>query len=243
MTATYGAFCTDFYINVKLGMKLELAQTRESVLSLFERVRRQYPAMSEFRKYRDELALETPTAASPHRWVAVRSTSVRSGVVNPARLADAYRLHKAVLETSPYFLSISPLDVDFVEVLFGFDLAAGGNQDSIVGGTLLNGSPLAGLLDVGIGRPIDCQPVLGFMLDDGAEAYFEVKTRTSDARREKTEEPISVFLTVRRQGPTDELGDLGRIYDSLASQGEELVETRVLPTLVNPIRESIVPGL
>ena len=244
MTASYGALCTDHYVNLKLGLKLELPQSRDTVLSLFERVRRQYPGMTEFRKYKDELALESPASDTPHRWVAVRSNSVRAGVVNPYAAIDAYRLHESVLELSPYYLSISPLDVDFVEVLYGFDLAAGGNHDEIVADTLLGGSPLAGLLDVGGGRPIDCQPVVGVSLRDGTEAYFEVKTRAAgDHRRERSDEPISVYLTLRRHGPIDELKQLAQTFQGLTAHGEELVESRVLPTLVNPIRNSIVPGL
>ena len=99
---SYGAFCTDYYVNLKLGLKLELPKSRDTVLSLFERVRRQYPGMTEFRKYKEELALEAPASASPHRWVAVRSSSVRAGVVNPEGVGEAYRLHRTILEICPY---------------------------------------------------------------------------------------------------------------------------------------------
>ncbi|HZW10911.1 MAG TPA: hypothetical protein VFF69_13500 [Phycisphaerales bacterium] len=243
MTANYGAFCTDYYVNLKLGLKLELPKGRDTVLSLFERVRRQYPGMTEFRKYKEELALESPTSTSPHRWVAVRSSSIRAGVVNPSGVSEAYRLHRCVLDISPYFLSISPLDVDYVELLYGFDIAASGNHDSVVAETLLGNSPLASLLDIEQARPIDCQPVLGFVLPSGAEAYFEVKTRPgNDSKRDSSDEPISVYLTLRRHGPIGELKQLGEILDELITHGEELVEGRVIPTLVNPIRNAIVPG-
>ncbi|MCC7388648.1 MAG: hypothetical protein IT431_07750 [Phycisphaerales bacterium] len=243
MTASYGAFCTDFYINLKLGLKLELSRGRDTVLSMFERLRRQYPGMTEFRKYKDELALESPTRDTPHRWVSVRTNSVRSGIVNPGAMIDAYRLHETVLEVSPYFLSISPLDVEFVEVLYGFDLAAGGNHDEIVADALLGGSPLAKLLDGRDGRTIDCQPVVGLSLSDGTEAYFEVKTRRGEGGRERSEEPISVYLTLRRAGPVDDIKQLRETLRTLTAHGEELVETRLLPVVLNPIRNSIMPGL
>ncbi|MBK7405582.1 MAG: hypothetical protein IPJ41_13380 [Phycisphaerales bacterium] len=128
-------------------------------------------------------------------------------------------------------------------MLFGFDLAAGGGQDAVVAETLLGGSPIAQLLETDGARLIDCQPVLGFSLAGGVEAYFEVKTRPASARRERGEEPISVYLTLRRAGPVDELKQLTEIFDDLSMRGEEIVETRVLPTLVNPIRRGIIPGM
>jgi hypothetical protein len=243
MSDSYGALCTDHYVNVKLGLKLELTRSRETVLALFERVRRQYPGMCEFRKYADELALESPAGDSPHRWLAVRASSVRAGVVNPSGRADAYRLHETALDVSPYFLDISPLDVDYLEVLWGFDLAAGGNHDAIVAETLLAGSPLAGLLDLADGRAADCQPVLGLQLGDGVEAFFEVRTRPEASRGERSSEPISIYVTLRRAGPVDELKELRPLFRSMVERGEDLVERGALPVLVNPLRNAIVPGL
>ena len=243
MAGSYSALCSDHYVNLKLGLKLELSQRRETVLGFFERMRRQYPAMSEFRKYADELALETAQDASPHSWLAVRSTSVRAGVVNPPTLGQAYRLHRAALEVSPFFLDVSPLDVGYVEVLYGFDIAAGPKQDGVLGDVLLGQSPLGSMLDIPGSRLVDFQPMLGFVLEDSTEAYIEIKTRTDNTKRGRSDEPISVFLILRRHGPIDVLKDLVGIFDELVVQGEELVESKVLPGLVNPIRQSIVPGL
>lgn len=168
MTDSYRALCTDFYVNQKLSVKLDLPNGRESTLDMFERVKRQFPAMNSFRRYRDELALETggdpSEAAGPHRWLAVRSSNIRSGVVNPLSAGDATDLHKAVLEVAPFFLSISPLDVEYLEILFGFDLAAGGNQDRLVAEALLQGSPMAGLLETDAATPVEFQPLLGFIM-------------------------------------------------------------------------------
>ena len=83
MPSSYRALCSDFYINAKLNVRMELPTNREPVLDLFERARRSFPAMNSFRRYKDELALESAANATPHRWMAIRSSSVRSGVVNP----------------------------------------------------------------------------------------------------------------------------------------------------------------
>ena len=132
MPDSYRALCSDFYINQKIAVKLDLPRSRESGLELFERMRREFTTMSSFRRYKDELALESPQAESPHRWLALRTNSVRSGVVNPTTDQDAFGLHRRLLEVAPFYLSISPLDIDYVELLFGFDLDAAGSHDQIV---------------------------------------------------------------------------------------------------------------
>ncbi|MDX9910893.1 MAG: hypothetical protein RBS39_03575 [Phycisphaerales bacterium] len=245
MSDSYRALCSDFYVNMKLSVKLDLPRGRDTVLDLFERIRRAQPTMSEFKRYRDELALESPSTVAPHRWLAIRSGNVRAGVVNPDTLEQAYELHATVLEVTPYFLSISPLDVDFLELLFGFDLAAAGNHDAIVFDALLADSPLGRVMDISGARPIDCQPVMGVAIEDrsahGAEAHVEVKTRSSSPRRDgdSPAEPISVYLTLRQHGAAKELADLPRSMRRLAALGEDIVASRVVPHLLSPLREAI----
>ncbi|MEM7623036.1 MAG: hypothetical protein AAF235_07505 [Planctomycetota bacterium] len=256
MTSGYRALCSDFYVNQKVSVKLDLPDSRETILDLFERVRREFPAMSSFRRYREELALESPTTDLPHRWIAIRSANIRSGVVNPEEGSDAYELHKKVLEVSPYFLSISPLDIEYIELLYGFDLAASGNQDAVVAQALLDGSPLASLFEVERGVPMDFQPLLGMLVLGGerdtldleaahTEVHFEVKTRSGpESLRETpggvgTADPISVYVTLRRYEPVKDVKALPSVVDDLAEIGEDLVASRVLPYLVAPIREAI----
>jgi hypothetical protein len=248
MSDSFRALCSDFYINQKLAVKMELPRGRDTVLDLFERVRKQFPSMSAFRRYREELALESPQNEGAHRWLAVRSNNVRSGVVNPAEASEGYSLHKHVLEAAPFFLNISPLDVDYLELLYGFDLAAGGNHDAIVYEALLPGSPLAQLADLPGGVPVDCQPLLGMRMAgrEDTEIYFEVKTRagTNSGFREPDApaEPISVYLTLRRFGTVTDVKELTQTLQSLSQLGEELVESRVVPTLLVPIRDAIASG-
>ncbi|MGD9790674.1 MAG: hypothetical protein AB7Q00_12245 [Phycisphaerales bacterium] len=245
---SYKALCTDFYVNQKLNVKLELPKTRETVLEFFERIRRQFSHMASFRRFRDELALESPQSDMPHRWLACRAANIRSGCVNPATLAEGYALHKSVLSLAPVYLSVTALDVDYIELMYGFDLAAGGNHDAIVLEALIPGSPLATLLDVPGAMPIDCQPMIGFALGrpGDLEVHFEVKTRPSPSSQPKDpadgQDPISVYLTLRKFGPVNDVADLPKIFDKLSGIGEELLETRVVPGLLLPIREAIASG-
>ena len=258
MPTSYRALCSDFYINQKMSVKLDLPRGRETILDLFERIRHTFPTMASFKRYKDELALESPTDDEPHRWVAVRSSTIRSGSVNPNTFDDGYAIHKSVLEIAPYFLSISPLDIEYVELLYGFDLAASGNQDAIVAEALLEGSPLGELIDLENATTIDFQPLIGMLLSpegvrpegglrraaDGIEANLEVKTRSGGASRgeEGTGEPISVYVTLRRYEPVTNLKAMPSVFRTLSDQAEHLIEQRVLPGLIAPLRRAIMLG-
>lgn len=240
MADSYRALCSDFYVNQKLSVKLDLPGTRETVLDLFERVRKSYPNMQSFRRYEDELALESEAGKSPQQWLAIRSSTLRSGIVNPDSFEDAYGLHRCVLEVAPYFLSISPLDIEYVELLFGFDLAASGSHDSIVAAALLGDSPLSAMLEVEGGTPIDFQPAFGIQLGEeatGMQAHFEVKTRKGTGGHGG--EPISVYLTVRQSDPGVPLEELPAVLDRLAERGEGLVHSTLVPSLLAPVRDAI----
>jgi hypothetical protein len=240
MAATYAALCTDFYVNQKLGLKMDLSTGRETVLHLFDRVRREFPRMDQFRRYEGELALETAEDERAYAWAALRQTSVRSGWVNPDTLHQAYRLHRLILETAPYFLSISPLDIDHLEIVFGFDFEAGPNRDEAVFSALLADSPLAALVDRERETIIEAQPFLGFTLagDPALQAFVEVKTRSrpDDAPSTQREvDPISVYLTVRRHGGLRTLDDCAAVFNTLVEQAELLADSRVVPHIVTPI--------
>jgi len=257
MASDYSAYAGDFYINQRLNLKMDLAMRRDTVLSLFDRVRRDQPRMDRFKRYTDELALESrpmeDASGAAQQWVAVRKTSVRSGTVNPESPEAGCRLHRLVLESAPYFLDISPLDIDHLEVLYGFDLMAGGNHDSIVFNALYSNSPLAALID-GLDtrhdrthRITDCQPMVGIGLNDEGDlqAHFEIKTRSGvrhGRNGDSREEPISVYLIVRKYGPFNDVKELVEIFNSLTARGEEMVDSVVLPKLLVPIREAIVTG-
>jgi len=241
MSDSYRAICSDFYINQKLSLKLDLPRERQTVLDMFDRVRKQYPAMSQFRKFKDELALEAGQNSPDHRWIAIRANNIRGGSVNPPELTDAYAFHSHILDLAPYFLSISPLDVDYLELLFGFDLASHRNHDEVVYEALVSES----LLDRALAMPntqiVDCQPSFGMILQEhDVQATFEVKTRSG--ARGGREDPISVYLTLRKFNPVSSISQLGEVLTLLAKQGEEILDSKVVPHLVRPIREAIGSG-
>lgn len=249
MATSYGAICTDFYVNQKMSLKMDLPSGRETVLDLFDRVRKELPSMERFRRYDGELALESPEQSSQYSWLAMRRTTIRSGWVNPESLEQAYKLHRLILDVAPYFLSISPLDVEFIELVFGFDLQAERNRNEVVFEALLADSPLASLVHVEDESVLEAQPFVGFSLNGNCDlqAFVEIKTRTT-AREISTgrfdDEPISVYLTVRQYGSLKSIEDFAAAFGMLAGHIERLAEERVIPHVVMPIRETILsrPG-
>lgn len=271
MVNEFAPFASDFYVNQRINLKMDLPMRRDTVLALFDRVRREMPAMDRFRRYDHELALESRadaahsgarpagSAHSGQQWLAIRKTSIRSGSVNPPTSEQAYRLHQLASDTAPYFLDINALDLDHVEMLYGFDLPAAGNHDAIVFSALIAGSPLAAMFEsVACHQPatsrqsrdpvpVDFQPLLGFALTDelDIQAHVEIKTRTS-ARQIRTgeyrEDPISVYLIVRKYGPFHDIRELPAVLSDLRSRGEHLVESCIVPRLLKPIRDVITSG-
>jgi hypothetical protein len=240
----FAAWCSDFYVNQRLSLKMDLPDRREPVLELFDRIRRECPRLSRMRRFEHEVALESAEDSREFLWVSLRRTSLRSGHVNPSSTADAYHLHRMLLETAPWYLSMSPLDIDHVELVFGFDIETEANRDEVVYGALMGESPLAALVDSAHDRPLDIQPCIGLALNatGDLQAFFEVKTRpqAADASpRTSAAEPISVFCTVRKSGPLKALEELPVVFATLCGHAERLCEQRVIPHLVMPIRQAI----
>lgn len=244
MSTSFGALCSDFYVNLKLSLKMDLPSDRETILHLFDRVRRSIPSMDRFRRYDGELALESSHKNGEYRWLALRQTSLRAGHVNPQSMEDAYKTHRLMLEVAPYHLTISPLDIDSVELLFGFDFECQSNHDEVVYNALLADSPLSDLLRVPGAKIMDVQPVFGLSLSERGDlqASFEVKTRTKTRRgqsRRYQNEPLSIFLSVRKFGPIQQVEELPVLFDKLTHHAEALATERLVPNLLTPIARQI----
>ncbi len=243
MSESIRALVSDMYVNQKLSVKLDLPKNRETILDLFERVRREHPMMEHFKRYKEELALESSPGAFPHRWLAIKNNTVRAGEVNGESFRAAYDFHRRMLEIVPFYLSVSPLDIDTLELLYGFDLASGANHDAIVCEALFGGSPFARIAEAPNATPSDCQPVMGLNLGNSTQAIIEVKTRSgSRSEAEGSPDPISVYLTLRRRGPVRELKDVVENLSHLIAHGEEMLRSHLLPHVIQPLRRAIVSG-
>lgn len=250
MATSFGALCTDFYINLKLALKMDLPTERETILHLFDRVRKSEPAMDRFRRYDNELALESSRRETQYKWLALRRASLRTGHVNPEEMTDAYGFHRLILQIAPHYLTISPLDVDYLELTFGFDLECQANHDEVVYDALYGDAPMADLLrpfgsvDENESKVLDVQPLFGMSLckSGDLQAFFEVKSRTRSRRGQtgrSRDEPLSLFLTVRRYGPIRQVDDIATDFDELAEHAETLATERLVPHMLTPIARQI----
>ncbi|MGB9625682.1 MAG: hypothetical protein ACPMAQ_12570, partial [Phycisphaerae bacterium] len=182
MKSLFGALCDDFYISTRLHLKLDLSLEREAVLHFCERIRRKYPAMRKFRRrHGGGIVLEEDgREGEPYRWLRLEPSCLRFGYFAPPN-PSAYRQYaQFLLEQAPYHLTISDLDIDQLEVVYGFDMEYRGNHDQLVAETLFADHPVSAFIlgDEAV-HAIDCQPYLGVSLTPACDiqAYVEVKGR------------------------------------------------------------------
>ena len=166
VSQTFGTFCSDFYVNQKMVLSMDLPKLQESSSELFDRIRREIPEFERIRSFEQEVSLETSEFEGRYQWVGLRPRSISSGVVNPTHVEKAYDLHRLILELAPYYLSLSPLQIECIELVFGFDLPARENRNDVVMQSLFGNSPLATLADDGIEQLIDVHIGVNLRLHD-----------------------------------------------------------------------------
>lgn len=241
----YHSPCDDFYINMRLGSQIALPQQRETILHYFEQLQRSFPAMSHFRKgTHSEFHLEEDRAQPGYRWTGLEARKLTAGHVNPDSVDDAMQLHTKVLQLAPHLLGISPVEIDHLDVMFGFDLEYRGNHDEIISQSLLSESPLNCLSDVSGARTIDFQPCVTMSLSDDCrlQARIEIVTRTNSQQvrtGEYSDDAISVYLVMRRYWGDRPRQALEEIALDLAQRADEICTTHIAPRLLRPISSAI----
>ncbi|HWB53654.1 MAG TPA: hypothetical protein VG722_05655 [Tepidisphaeraceae bacterium] len=245
MSIPFTSFCDDFYINMRLGSQLNLPHNRETVLHFFERVQKQFPGMTRLRKTDGgEFSIEEDRNGNSYRWLSLEPKRLASGHVNPASIDDALGLHKLNLEMAPFHLGLSPVEIDYLDILFGFDLSFSGNHDEIVAESLLGDSPLACLSEEEGVRPVDCQPTVTVALSEDCrlQARIDVVTRTNSYQvrtGDYSDDVISVYLILRRYWGDHPKESLETMADLLAERAESLSNSYIIPRLLRPISAAI----
>jgi len=250
MKTILGAQCDEFYTSSRLFLKLDLSLERETVLHFFERVRREYPGLNRFRRREDGALIleecdEEGDRTEPRRWIRLEPGTLRFGCFSPPSPQHCRDFSAFLLEQAPYHLTLSDLDIDHLEVVYGFDMEYSGNHDQLVAETLFADHPLAPfILGEDRAHTIECQPYFGIALSGrcDAQAFLEVKSRTTSFEIRTGEyqaQMLSVYLTIRRYWGLNEPENLAPAHADLLSIADDLAVRRVVPLVVNPLALAI----
>ena len=241
----YSSLCHDFYVNMNLGTEMELPANRETVLHFFERVQKTYPSMRNFYcRERGDFVLEEDKGEGNYRWCTIEPRRVCSGQVNPETIEGAIEQHRLVLELAPYMLSVSPLDCEALDLLYGFDFTYRGNHNQLVAEALGVSPAMERMTDIPGSTVINHEPSLTIALDEQCRIQFRlsVETRTN-AYQVRTgdfpEEQLSVYVTARQYGS---LGPDKTFVETLERLGEvchEMIENHVIEHILEPLAHTI----
>jgi len=245
MSNPYSSFCEDFYVNLRLGSQLNLPHQRETLLHFFERIQKEFPSMTRFRKADNgEFNLEEDRSAQNYRWVCLESRRLSAGHVNPPTVEDALGLHRLLLQLAPFHLGVSPVEIDYLDLMFGFDLSFSGNHDEVIAESLLADSPLNCLTEESGAKPVDFQPSVTVALTEDCrlQARIDIVTRTNSYQvrtGDYCDDVISVCLILRRYWGDRPRVAMDQLLGELAERAEGLCDRHVLPKIVRPISSAI----
>jgi len=246
MLNSYSSLCDDFYLDMCINTELDLPTERDTILSFFERIRKQFPSMGCFyRRGTNEYCLEEDRNLGQYRWVSIEIDRIGSGVVNPSDFEMAYCQHRLVLELVPYMLSVNHLDIDSLDVTFGMDFDYTGNHDEVIAEALLAQSAFDCLLDLPGARPIGFSPALVVALsdDDRTQGRISIESKTSvyepGKKEQVADEAISLSFTVRQYPGTAEQFDPLKSFEHQCRLAQELMAEKIVPNFVQPLTETI----
>lgn len=241
----YHAVCDDFFANMYLQTEMRLPHNRETVLHFFEHVRRRFPTLNNFyARGRGEYCIEQEKMDGHYRWVAIEPHRLTSGSVNPETLDEAIEQHQVVLEMVPFDLTISPLDCEAIYFTMGFDYQYRGNHNELLS-EALGMVPAFERLASAFSEPIlGYEPMLQFSLDPECKTQcrvsFEARSSAYQVRTgQYGEEPLSVFLTVRRYASLNKEEELSGEYMRLVGIAENLVNNYLVENILQPLQSAI----
>ena len=241
----YASLADDFYVNVNLATEMELPSQRETILQYFERLQRHYPAMRKFYcRDKREYVLEEDKDQGRYRWVAVEAKRLCSGQLNPPTLEAALDQHRLVLEIAPAYLSVSPLDCEALDVLFGFDFAYRGNHNALLAEALGVGPAFDRVGELPGGRVINFEPSLTVSLDEDCRIQVRVSTETrTNAFQVRTgeyaDEQVSVYVTARQYGSLDPDATYAETLGRLARTARDVLDSCVVEQILKPLARTI----
>ena len=241
----YSSLCDDFYVNMNLSTEMELPASRETVLHFFERIQKTYPTMRNFYcRDRGDFILEEDKDGGNYRWSTIEPRRVCSGFVNPESVDDAIQQHELVLDLAPYMLSVSPLDCEALDLLYGFDFTYRGNHNELIAEALGTGPAMDRILEVPGSTVINCEPSITVALDEECRVQFRLSLETrTNAYHVRTgefpEEQLSVYVTARQYGSLAAERTYVETVRHLRQICEDMLENHVIDHVLGPLARTI----
>ncbi|MGA2035510.1 MAG: hypothetical protein ABSG68_24950 [Thermoguttaceae bacterium] len=241
----YSALCDDFYVNMNLGTEMELPANRETVLHFFERVQKNYPTMRNFYcRERGDFVLEEDKDKGGYRWCSIEPRRVCSGHVNPDTIEAALKQHELVLDLAPYMLSLSPLDCESLDLLYGFDFTYRGNHNELVAEALGVSPALERFLEIPGATVINSEPSLTVALDGDCRMQFRISVETrTNAYQVRTgdfpEEQLSVYVTARQYGSLAADATFVNTLHQLHGVCQQMIDRHVVEHVLQPLARTI----
>jgi hypothetical protein len=241
----YSTYSDDFYININLNTEMDLPNTRETLLHYFEQVQKKFPTMRNFyNRERAEYVLEEEKDRGHYRWTTVEARRICAGHVNPNSVEEAMKLHRSIMDTVPYALSVSPLDCESLNVMLGFDFTYRGNHNQLLAETLGLAPAFERFAEMPSAKIVSFEPSLQVALDGDCRMQcrlsFETRTSAYHVRTgDFPEEQLSVYLTARRYGSFEPGEDLGEIVERLGKVACEVVDEHVVDHILRPLQQAI----
>lgn len=241
----YNSVCDEFFVEMYVNTELELPSQRDTILTFFERLQRQYPEMANFSRKEDgEYCLQQDQDGDGCRWVGLEGYRLSSGIINPEKLASAYEQHRLVLELMPYMLGVSHLDVDSLDVSFGMDFDYTGNHDEVIAEALGAGSAFSGMAEIAGAKCIDYSPSIVIALgeDNRTQVRVSVESRTSvydPDKKSKSDEAISLCMTVRQYPQISGKFDALESFARQCRIAEEIMAEKIMPEFIRPLSNVI----
>ena len=241
----YGSYCDDFYVNMNLSTEMELPHNRETVLHFFEQIQKKYPTMRNFYcRDKGDFVLEEDKDRGQYRWCSIEPRRICSGQVNPDTLDEALEQHQHILNLAPYTLSVSPLDCEALDLLFGFDFTYRGNHNQLVAEALGVSPALERLAEIPGTNVINYEPSFTLAIDEECrmQCRLSIETRTN-AYQIRTgdfpEEQLSVYLTARQYGSLGSEATFIETIERLTEICRETVDNYVIEYVLQPLARAI----
>ena len=241
----FSSLSDDFYVNMNLSTEMDLPTARESILQYFERLQKKYPTMRNFYcREKGDFILEEDKEQGHYRWSTVEARRLCSGHVNPPSIDAAMEQHKLVLELAPYMLSLSTLDCEAFDLLFGFDFTYRGNHNQLVAEALGLSPALDRLLEVPHATVVNYEPTVTLALDDDCrmQCRLSIETRTNAYQvrtGEFPEEQLSVYVTARRYGALPPGSNYVEMIENLSRICIDMVDHYVADGILRPLARTI----